>query len=124
VNRRNITIAHLRIVASDHQASIESRLAALHKLTRLRPGKPLAHCIRATLKEILRDHPDDKGLFVDVRQVLDDLNEARRQKIRFLELRKSKPVPPFSVPAEFKMKFAWSYKIHKQGRLEWALHER
>src|SRR5438132_185403 len=123
-NRRNKRLADLRLVAVNLQASVESRLHALHKLTQLRPGKPLAHFIRETLKAILREHPDDRGLLVDVRVVLDDLNEARRQKLRFLELKKSKPVPPFSVPAEFKMNFAWVYKVHHEGRVEWRLQEK
>jgi len=119
-NRRNARLAK-------NKRTIESLGASPHTLPILlglaeeNPGAPLRAYIRGKCREILRAHPDDRGLLVDVNEILALLTEAQLRKERLLKVQNTKPIPPFPVPPDFIGKFRWVFKVTKQGEVAWQM---
>jgi hypothetical protein len=119
-NRRNARLAKKK-------ATIESLGTSPHALPILlglaeeNPGAPLRRYIRGKSREILRAHPDDPGLLIDVNEILALLIEAQIRKERILKVQRTKPTPPFPVPPDFVGKFRWVFKITKQGDIQWQI---
>src|SRR6266567_3883213 len=119
-NRRNARLVKKK-------GTIESLGTSPHALPILlglaeeNPGAPLRSYIRAKCREILRAHPDDPGLLVDVNEILALLTEAQLRKERILKVKKTKPVPPFPVPTEFVGRFRWGFKITRNGDIVWQM---
>ena len=121
-NRRNVRLAK-------NKRTIESLGTSPHTLPILlgladeNPGTPLRRYIRGKCREILRAHPDDPGLLVDVNEILALLTEAQLRKERILRIQRTKPVPPFPVPPDFVGKFRWVFRVSKLGEIQWQLLE-
>jgi len=119
-NRRNARLAK-------NKGAIESLGTSPHALPILlglaeeNPGAPLPRYIRRKCREILRAHPDDPGLLVDVNEILALLTEAQLRKERLLKVQRTKPIPPFPVPTDFVGKFRWVFKVTRQGEIAWQM---
>jgi hypothetical protein len=119
-NRRNARLAK-------NKRTIESlgvnphALPILLGLAEENPGAPLRTYIRGKCREILRAHPDDPGLLVDVNEILVLLTEAQLRKERLLKVQKTKPIPPFQVPPDLVWKFRWVFRVTKQGEIAWQM---
>jgi hypothetical protein len=119
-NKRNVRLGKKR-------ATIESLGTSRHALPILlnlaaeNPGNPLRRYIRGKCREILRAHPDDASLLVDVNEILALLTEAQLRRERLLKVQKEKPTPPFVVPNDFVGRFRWVFRVSKLGEIQWQL---
>ena len=119
-NRRNARLGKKK-QAEQALGTNPLALEILLSLAEENPGTPTRTYIRARCKEIVAANPDRPELLVDVREILDLLTEAQLRRERLLAVRKTRPIPPFPVPADFVGKFRWVYKVSNLGELTWQL---
>jgi hypothetical protein len=121
-NRRNARLAKKKGTVESLGTSLHA-LPILLDLAEENPGAPLRTYIRGKCREILREHPNNPGLLVDVNEILALLTEAQLRKERILKVQKIKPVPPFPVPPNFVGKFRWVFRVSQLGEIQWQLIE-